>query len=66
MPDQMLRVADVAKLLSMSRDWVRRHFARVPGVLTIKSTAKRSTRTYKTMLIPSLVLDREILKLARQ
>ena len=63
MPEQMLRVAEVAQLLKLSKEWVRRHFSDVDGVLTVKPPAKRSRRAYTILLIPASVLDREVRKL---
>jgi len=60
--DQMLRVADVAKLLRMSEKWTRRYFAGVEGVLKFPSPKKRSKRSYSILVIPVAVLAREVKK----
>jgi len=55
----------VAERLRMSVKWVRTYFAKVPGVVKVKSPAKRGRRSYQVLLIPEPVLDREIGRIAQ-
>jgi hypothetical protein len=66
MQDQMLRVSDVAARLRLSEDWVRRHFVDIPGVVVVKSPAKRSKRGYGILLIPEPLVEREMRKMTVQ
>jgi hypothetical protein len=57
--DPPLKVQEVAARLSMSVDWTRQYFQKVPGVLRIPSPRQRGRREYTTLLIPVEVFDRE-------
>ncbi len=57
MDDQYLSVAEVATMLNISRDTVRRMFATEPGVLNVGPSHKGSRR-YRVLRIPLGVLKR--------
>jgi hypothetical protein len=57
--DPPLKVREVAARLSMSVDWTRQYFQKVPGVLRIPSPRQRGKRGYTTLLIPVQVFERE-------
>lgn len=50
-------VAEIAARWNLSEDAVRRLFEREPGVLVLES-AKRHKRQYRTLRIPSSVVER--------
>jgi predicted transcriptional regulator len=52
-------VAEVASLLQLSRDFVRRTFENEPGVLVFGADkSNRHKRRYRTLRIPQHVLER--------
>jgi excisionase family DNA binding protein len=58
MNEQYLTVAEVAKMLDLSRDTVRRMFAEEPGVVNVRSKIGRPGRRYRILRIPRGVLER--------
>ncbi len=51
-------VAEIAEILKLSRDVIRKLFEREPGVLVIGSDRTRSKRGYHTLRIPESVAER--------
>jgi len=58
MNDQYLTVAEVAQMLDVSRDTVRRMFAGEPGVINVGPQGKRASRPYRVLRSPRSVLER--------
>jgi len=58
MNEQYLTVAEVAEMLGVSRDTVRRMFAEEPGVVNVKAQRRRTSRSYRILRIPRSVLER--------
>jgi DNA-binding LacI/PurR family transcriptional regulator len=59
MNEQFRTVAEVAEMLGVSKDTVRRLFANEPGVIDLgKRSASRSKRQYRVLRIPSNVINR--------
>ena len=58
MNEQYLTVAEVAQMLDVSRDTVRRMCAEEPGVINVRSKIRRSGRPYRVLRIPRSVLER--------
>jgi DNA-binding transcriptional regulator LsrR (DeoR family) len=58
MNEQYLTVAEVAKMLDVSRDTVRRMFAKEPGVINLGPQRRRASRRYRILRIPRSVLER--------
>jgi hypothetical protein len=58
--------AEVAELLNLSVDKIRKLFQNEPGVLILTSPARlnRGKRTYKTLRIPEFVLQRVLRRLS--
>lgn len=56
--EKYYRVADVAKILGLSSDKVRRMFQNEPGVLVFHAPPKKYKRGYTTLRIPESVLMR--------
>jgi hypothetical protein len=55
--EKLYTPAEVAKLWSVSPDWIRRRFVREPGVL-ILSVPKAGKRQYSVIRIPATVVAR--------
>jgi hypothetical protein len=51
-------VGQIAELLSLSADVVRRLFEREPGVLVLGNDGSRRKRGYHTLRIPESVMER--------
>ena len=51
-------VPEIAEILNLSRDVVRKLFEGEPGVVVIGSDGTRSRRGYHTMRIPEYVVER--------
>jgi DeoR/GlpR family transcriptional regulator of sugar metabolism len=60
MNDEYLTVAEVASMLDVSEDTVRRMFANEPGVINLGHEQKPSNRRYRILRIPRRVLNRVI------
>lgn len=58
MNEQYLTVAEVAEMLDVSRDTVRRMFANEPGVVNVGPQRSRTGRPYRVLRIPRSVLER--------
>jgi excisionase family DNA binding protein len=59
MNEQFRTVAEVAEMLGVSKDTVRRLFANEPGVIDLgKCEATRGKRQYRVLRIPSAVVAR--------
>jgi Helix-turn-helix domain len=59
MNEQFRTVAEVAEMLGVSKDAVRRLFADEPGVIDLgRREATRGKRLYRVLRIPSAVLAR--------
>jgi transcriptional regulator GlxA family with amidase domain len=58
MNEQYLTVAEVAQMLEVSRDTVRRMFAEEPGVINVRAQTRRTCRAYRILRIPRSVLER--------
>ena len=59
MNEQFRTVAEVAEMLGVSKDTVRRLFANEPGVIDLgKREATRGKRQYRVLRIPSAVVAR--------
>lgn len=59
MNEQFKTVAEVAEMLGVSRDAVRRLFADQPGVIDLgRREASRGKRRYRVLRIPSAVVAR--------
>ena len=58
MDEQYLTVAEVAQMLDVSRDTVRRMFAAEPGVINVGPQRRRASRPYRVLRIPRCVLER--------
>src|SRR5271167_2882785 len=59
MNEQFKTVAEVAEMLGVSKDTVRRLFANEPGVIDLgKREATRGKRQYRVLRIPSAVVAR--------
>jgi hypothetical protein len=59
MNEQFRTVAEVAEMLGVSKDTVRRLFANEPGVIDLGCrTATRGKRRYRVLRIPSAVVAR--------
>ena len=58
MNEEYLTVAEVAEMLDVSRDTVRRIFAMEPGVIDLASHGNRTGRPYRTLRIPRSTLER--------
>lgn len=59
MNEQFRTVAEVAEMLGVSRDTVRRLFANEPGVIDLgRREATRGKRRYRLLRIPSAVVAR--------
>jgi hypothetical protein len=56
--DKHYSVREVASLLNLSDDKVRRLFQDEPGVLVIGDQSRKSKRRYTTLRIPESVLER--------
>jgi AraC-like DNA-binding protein len=57
MDEQFLSIAEVATMLNISRDTVRRMFASEPGVINV-GPARGASRRYRVLRIPLGVLKR--------
>ena len=57
MDEQFLSIAEVATMLNISRDTVRRMFASEPGVINLGPT-RGASRRYRVLRIPLGVLKR--------
>jgi hypothetical protein len=53
-------VAEVAKLLNLSRATITRMFEHEPGVIVIKRPERMNKRSFRTMRIPRAVLERVV------
>ena len=51
-------VAEIAEILKLSRDVIRKMFEREPGVVVIGGEGSRSKRGYHTLRIPQSVAER--------
>jgi hypothetical protein len=60
MNDGFLTVAEVAEMLHVSEDTVRRLFGNEPGVVNLGHERERGTRRYRVLRIPRRVLNRVI------
>ena len=58
MNKQYLTIAEVAVMLEVSRDTVRRMFAEEPGVINVGPQRRRTGRLYRVLRIPRSVLER--------
>lgn len=58
MNEQYLTVAEVAEMLDVSSDTVRRVFADEPGVINIGPRNRGADRPYRILRIPRAVLER--------
>jgi hypothetical protein len=59
MNEQFRTVAEVAEMLGVSRDTVRRMFADEPGVIDLgRRNNTKGKRRYRVLRIPSAVVDR--------
>jgi predicted ArsR family transcriptional regulator len=58
MNEQYLTVAEVAKMLDVSKDTVRRMFTEEPGVIDVGAQRRRASRPYRILRIPRSVLER--------
>jgi predicted transcriptional regulator len=59
MNEQFRTVAEVAEMLGVSRDTVRRMFAAEPGVIDLgRRNNTKGKRRYRVLRIPSAVVDR--------
>ena len=59
MNEQFRTVAEVAEMLGVSKDTVRRLFANEPGVIDLgRREATRGKRRYRVLRIPSNVINR--------
>jgi hypothetical protein len=59
MNEQFRRVAEVAEMLGVSKDTVRRLFSNEPGVIDLgPRQAARGKRRYRVLRIPSAVVAR--------
>jgi hypothetical protein len=63
---EMLTVSEVARLWGLSDDIIRRLFEKEPDVLILEGEPKSSRRAYRTMRIPSFVVERVYRRLAVQ
>jgi len=52
MPDELLTLAEVARVLRVSSDTVARHFAKIKGVIDIGSPETPKRRRYRVLRIP--------------
>jgi hypothetical protein len=59
-------VQEIADLLNLSRDSVRRIFLDEPGVLVLSRPHSRHHRSYRTIRIPGSVLNRVYRRLTSQ
>jgi hypothetical protein len=57
-------VREVARILSLSDDKVRRIFQYEPGVIVIGDQSSKHKRRYKTLRIPECVLQRVIRRMS--
>ena len=62
--ERYLTVADVAELLKVKEDTVRRLFGNEPGVLVI-CFPRRGRRVYRTLRIPESVYQRVLARLTK-
>jgi excisionase family DNA binding protein len=60
MSEQLLTVAEVAEMLDVSKDTVRRMFAAEVGVINLRRKQDHGDRRYRILRIPRKVLDRVI------
>lgn len=60
MNDEYLTVAEVADMLDVSEDTVRRMFASEPGVINLGHEQEPGSRRYRILRIPRRVLNRVI------
>ncbi len=60
MNDEYLTVAEVADMLDVSEDTVRRMFANEPGVINLGHEQEPGSRRYRILRIPRRVLNRVI------
>ena len=55
---EFLTVDEVAKMLKVSGDTVRRRFGREPGVIDLGAPERHYKRRYRVLRIPAAVLNR--------
>jgi predicted DNA-binding transcriptional regulator YafY len=60
MNEKYLTVAEVATMLDVSEDTVRRMFANEPGVINLGHEQEPGSRRYRILRIPRRVLNRVI------
>lgn len=60
MNEQYLTVAEVAEMLDVSQDTVRRMFRNEAGVIDVRSHKRHTSRPYRILRIPRSVLTRVI------
>jgi hypothetical protein len=60
MNDEYLTVSEVALVLDVSEDTVRRMFGNEPGVINLGRGQEGGTRQYRILRIPRRVLNRVI------
>jgi hypothetical protein len=58
MPDELLTLAEVARVLRVSSDTVARRFAKIKGVIDIGSPETPKRRRYRVLRIPKTVLQK--------
>lgn len=58
MNDEYLTVAEVAEMLNVSEDTVRRMFATEPGVINLGHEQEPGSRRYRILRVPRHVLNR--------
>jgi hypothetical protein len=64
-PERHYAVREVAGILNLSDDKVRRMFQEEPGVLVIGDQTTKSKRRYTTLRIPESVLKRVVRRLSK-
>ena len=55
---EFFTVEEVAKMLKVSPDTIRRHFEKEPGVIDLGSKERLHKRRYRVLRIPAAVLNR--------
>jgi len=54
--DRHLSIAEIAQQWGVSKDTVRRHFERVPGVLRLGHSETKTKRRYITVRVPERIV----------
>lgn len=54
--DRHLSIAEIAQQWGVSKDTVRRHFERVPGVLRLGHVETKTKRRYITVRVPERIV----------